>query len=100
MFQPPDHSKHCNLNMNPQTPSSTTTRRSFLKTSATALTGAAVANALTPHTHAAQAKPKPLQIALIGCGGRGTGAARDCLAAAQWLNLDVKLTMMADLFKD
>ena len=100
MFQPSANRKHSHKNMNPESPSSTTTRRSFLKTSATALTGAAVASTLAPRSRAADAKPKPIQIALIGCGGRGTGAARDCLAAAQWLNLDVKLTMMADLFKD
>jgi myo-inositol 2-dehydrogenase / D-chiro-inositol 1-dehydrogenase len=74
------------------------TRRQFLKTSSAAVAGAALAASPVQPAHAAQTKP--LQIALIGCGGRGTGAARDCLEAAKYLKLDVRLTMMADLFQD
>lgn len=40
--------------------------------------------------------PAPIRIGLIGCGGRGTGAAHDCLSAAP----GVKLVAMADMFPD
>ena len=37
-----------------------------------------------------------IRIGLIGCGGRGTGAARDCIEASE----SVELVAMADLFKN
>jgi predicted homoserine dehydrogenase-like protein len=37
-----------------------------------------------------------LRIGLIGCGGRGEGAAKDCINAAK----GVELVAMGDLFKD
>jgi hypothetical protein len=40
------------------------------------------------------------QIALIGCGGRGTGAARDCLEAAKYINANARLTLLSDVFPD
>src|SRR5579885_1272499 len=67
----------------------TTNRRRFLET------GAAVAGlALAGGAHAAG--NDTLRVGLIGCGGRGTGA------AAQALNADrnVKLVAMADAFAD
>src|SRR5947209_19587901 len=66
------------------------TRRSFLKSSAAA--GAVLA--VAPAVHAGGSDT--LRIGLIGCGGRGTGA------AAQALNADknVKLVAMADAFED
>jgi myo-inositol 2-dehydrogenase/D-chiro-inositol 1-dehydrogenase len=65
-------------------------RRTFLKTTA----GAALAQVAIPHVHAAHTDE--LKIALIGCGGRGTGA---CVQA---LSTDgpVKLWAMADAFPD
>jgi predicted dehydrogenase len=70
-------------------------RRAFLKTSTAAvITGAVTANELTSHVHAADTAT--LRVGLIGCGGRGTGA------AAQALNADenVKLVAMGDAFSD
>ncbi len=39
---------------------------------------------------------RPLKAALVGCGGRGTGAAGDFLRAGK----DLKITVLADLFPD
>jgi predicted dehydrogenase len=66
------------------------TRRDFLKASA----AAAGALAALPAVHAAGGDT--ITIGLIGCGGRGTGA------AAQALNADrnVKLVALADAFED
>src|SRR5215467_4184467 len=66
------------------------TRRSFLKTSAAA--GAVLA--VAPAVHAAGGDT--LKVGLIGCGGRGTGAAREALQADK----NVKLVAMADAFDD
>ncbi|OAI47606.1 oxidoreductase [Planctomycetaceae bacterium SCGC AG-212-F19] len=65
-------------------------RREFLKTSAT-IAAAAVAS----HAHAAGAD-ETLKVALIGCGGRGTGAATQALNADK----NVKLVAMGDSFAD
>ena len=72
----------------------TITRRSFLKTSAAtagalSLTGAATNLALGQSS-------STLKVGLIGCGGRGTDAAGNCLASSP----GVKLVAMADAFKD
>jgi predicted dehydrogenase len=65
-------------------------RRDFLKASAAVAAGAMAA----PHVHAGGGDT--LRVGLIGCGGRGTGA------AAQALNADknVKLVAMGDAFED
>jgi predicted dehydrogenase len=69
---------------------SPSSRRDFLKTSAVLAAG----TALAPQAHAAGSDV--LRIGLIGCGGRGTGA------ASQALNADpnVKLVAMGDAFED
>src|SRR5436305_324666 len=69
------------------------TRRDFLKTSA-AGAGVALASQLVANVHAGGSDL--LRVGLVGCGGRGTGA------AAQALNADknVKLVAMGDLFPD
>ncbi len=68
-----------------------TTRRSFLKTTAAvAATGLVAANA-----HA-QGREGEIKVGLIGCGGRGTGAAEQALKADR----NVKLWAMADAFDD
>src|SRR5437773_8146028 len=64
-------------------------RRDFLKT---ATAGAALA--VAPHVHAAGGDT--LRVGLIGCGGRGTGAASQALRADR----NVKLTALGDVFKD
>ena len=64
-------------------------RRSFLRTSA-AVTGTSLAGlALARSAHAAGGDT--LKVGLIGCGGRGTGAAKQALAADE----NVKLTALA-----
>jgi len=67
------------------------TRREFLKT--TTVAGAALA--ASGNYAFAQGSDK-LKVALIGCGGRGSGAAADALSA----DPGVVLTVMADVFKD
>ena len=69
---------------------SDTTRRAFLQTTAAAAAGAA----LLPGAHAAG--NDTLKIGLIGCGQRGTGAAREALQA----DPNVKLVAMCDAFPD
>lgn len=70
----------------------TTTRREFLKTSSCALAGAALASA-APFRLAA-AGTDTIKIALVGCGGRGTGAAENALSTQG----PTKLWAMADVF--
>ncbi len=74
---------------------STNTRREFLKTTGCVAAASALAGTVAPHVHAAE--DNTIQVALIGCGGRGTGA------AAQAMNVNrgpVKLVAMSDAFKD
>jgi len=79
-----------------QTPFS---RRDFLSRSAVAAGAAAVIqSSIARSAHAAGGDL--LKIALIGCGGRGTGAANDCLNAAKILGQPIKLVAVADAFAD
>ncbi|MEA2063467.1 MAG: Gfo/Idh/MocA family oxidoreductase [Gemmatimonadota bacterium] len=71
------------------------TRRDFLKAGALAATGALAGFSIIRPAHARGAGPL-LKVGLIGCGGRGTGAAENCLNAAQ----DVELIALADVFQD
>lgn len=72
----------------------TSERRTFLKTSAL-LAGGAILSTL-PFTGAYAAGKDTIKIALVGCGGRGTGAAFQALAT----QFNVKLVAMADAFRD
>jgi predicted dehydrogenase len=65
-------------------------RRDFLAASAATAAGLA----LVPHVHAAGSDV--LKVGLIGCGGRGTGAASQALHA----DPNVQLTAMGDMFAD
>ena len=72
-------------------------RREFLKKStAGAVSGGAVAGMLNPALAAHVAGNDLLRVGLIGCGGRGTGAASQALQADE----NVKLTAMGDVFED
>ncbi|NQT11385.1 MAG: twin-arginine translocation signal domain-containing protein, partial [Planctomycetes bacterium] len=74
-------------------------RRDFLKRSAVAAGAAAlVQSGMARSVHAAG--DELLKIALIGCGGRGTGAAGNCLTAAKILNQPIKLVAVADAFAE
>ncbi|HET7873336.1 MAG TPA: twin-arginine translocation signal domain-containing protein, partial [Terriglobales bacterium] len=69
-----------------------TTRREFLKTSGAAVTGAALAGAVARPGYAGEYNT--VKIALVGCGGRGTGAAAQALSTRG----PTKLWAMADVF--
>ncbi|PRD56328.1 Gfo/Idh/MocA family oxidoreductase [Sphingobacterium gobiense] len=69
-------------------------RRDFIK-AGSALTGAAVLSS-TPVSSVFAAGSDVIKIALIGCGGRGTGATFDAFASGQ----NIKLVAMADAFQD
>ena len=70
-------------------------RRDFLKRSGTAVAATALAGVTVPHVHAAGTNA--IKLALIGCGGRGSGAAANALESS---NGPAKLVVMADLFED
>jgi len=73
-----------------------TSRREFLAGSAQALAGAAVAGGLNLARSAYAAGSDEIRVALIGCGGRGTGAAVQCLNVPD----RIKLVAVADAFSD
>jgi myo-inositol 2-dehydrogenase/D-chiro-inositol 1-dehydrogenase len=72
------------------------TRREFLQTSG-GLVGAATLLSTNPVVRMAHAAGSDiLRVALIGCGGRGHGAAQDCLNAAP----NTVIVAVADAFED
>src|SRR5216683_3150858 len=71
------------------------TRREFLKTSAL-VGGALAAPAILPGKLFANENSDTLRVGLVGCGGRGSGAADQALTADK----NVVLTAMADAFED
>jgi len=71
------------------------TRREFLKTTGRLAAASALAGVALPHVHAAG--NDLVQVALVGCGGRGTGAAGNALASQGG---PMKLVAMADVFED
>jgi predicted dehydrogenase len=73
----------------------TTSRRNFLKNSGRITAASALAGVSVPFVHAAD--DHTIRLALIGCGGRGAGAAGNALTVTGG---PVKLVAMADLFKD
>ncbi len=72
-----------------------TTRRDFLKTSAL-VGGVLAAPAILPSSLLAAGKTGTIKIGLVGCGGRGSGAASQALNA----DPDVELIAMGDAFED
>jgi predicted dehydrogenase len=72
-----------------------TSRREFLKTSGKSAVVSALANVVIPAVHAAGSDL--IQIALVGCGGRGGGAAANALSVKRG---PVKLVAMADIFPE
>jgi len=71
-----------------------TTRRTFLKNTGRIAAASALAGVAIPHVHAAP--NNTTQIALIGCGGRGTGAVGNALSTTGG---PVTLAAMADVFE-
>ncbi len=72
-----------------------TSRREFVKTSSLAASGS-IAGAVQLCSAVHVSGDDTLKVGLIGCGGRGTGAATQALMA----DSRVKLTAMADAFQD
>ncbi len=68
------------------------TRRDFLKTSGRVTAASALAGVAVPHVWAAE--NNTVQLALVGCGGRGGGAVQNALNVT---SLPTKLVAMADV---
>ncbi len=87
------------MNNNPNPGSSSVMgRRSFLQQTSTAIAGGALLSALPIQRFAHAAGSDSLKLALIGCGGRGTGAA-DHNLNTHGLG-ELKLVAMADAHRD
>jgi myo-inositol 2-dehydrogenase / D-chiro-inositol 1-dehydrogenase len=70
-----------------------TSRRAFLRGSTSVVAGAALVNAIVTPGHTAV--DNTIKVALIGCGGRGTGAAAQALSTQG----PTRLVAMADFFE-
>jgi predicted dehydrogenase len=75
--------------------SATQSRRAFLATTTKATAATALAGVVLPHVHAAH--DETIRLAVIGCGGRGTGAVAEAFEAPGG---PTRLVAMADLFED
>lgn len=84
---------NANDNSNPE---SAVTRRDFMKSSAYAAAGTFAAAELAMSGSAHAAGSDVIRVGLIGCGGRGTGAAVNALEASE----QIRIVAMADVFKD
>ena len=71
-------------------------RRQFIRTSGKAVIGGVLISQVSLSEKTFAANADTLRVGLIGCGGRGTGAAAQALAADQ----NVILTAMADVFEN
>jgi predicted dehydrogenase len=74
---------------------SASSRREFIKTSSKVTAASALAGVALPHVHAQGGET--VQVALVGCGGRGTGAAANALSVS---NGPTKLVAMADVYQN
>lgn len=79
----------------PVTTSAKTTRRVFLQRTGQVAAASALATLVVPYCHAAE--DSTIKLALVGCGGRGTGAVANALITKGG---PIKLHAMADLFND
>ncbi|MCC6484960.1 MAG: Gfo/Idh/MocA family oxidoreductase [Armatimonadetes bacterium] len=71
-------------------------RREFLKVSAASAAAAALMSSGKFAMGAAAGGSDIIKVGLIGCGGRGTGAAGDCMSGSE----GVQIVAMGDLFRD
>lgn len=71
-------------------------RRTFVKNTAAVTAGGLILPQLSARASAYVGGNETIRVALVGCGGRGTGAAAQALNVEQ----DVKLVAMADAFGD
>jgi predicted dehydrogenase len=76
-----------------ESPATGLSRRELLKTAGTVAAATGLAGMVVPKVYAAESNT--IQIALVGCGGRGTGAAANALATKSG---PTKLVAMADVF--
>ena len=81
--------------MNDATKQSNSSRREFVKQSGL-LAGGLIAAPLMSQANFFSGSEDVIKVALVGCGGRGTGAAIQALSSKQ----NVKLVAMADAFRD
>ncbi|MFC2126253.1 Gfo/Idh/MocA family protein [Bacteroidota bacterium] len=70
-------------------------RRDFLKSTGKITVASALTAGLIPHVHAAE--NNTIKVALVGCGGRGAGAASNALSVK---NGPIKLVALADVFDE
>ena len=70
-------------------------RRELLQNTGRLAAASALAGVAIPSVHAAGTDL--IQVALVGCGGRGTGAAANALSTKSG---PIKLVAMADVFED
>jgi predicted dehydrogenase len=75
-------------------PQNYSSRRQFLNSTGRFAAVSALAGMAVPHVHAAGSSM--IQVALVGCGGRGTGAAANALSTKSG---PIKLVAMADVFE-
>jgi len=80
------------MNVQNRTRKPLSSRREFLKQTSGALAGAALAGAIGARAYAAE--QNMIKVALVGCGGRGTGAAVEALSTKG----PTRLVAMADVF--
>src|SRR4051812_322453 len=71
-------------------------RRDFVKATSMAAVGTGLLGGLALSPRAYAAADDTIRVGLVGCGGRGTGAANQALSTAG----KVKLVAMADAFGD
>lgn len=81
-----------NTPTDPTNKPSAPSRRTFLKRASAAAAGASLASVIPAAVHAAE--ENTIKIALVGCGGRGTGAAGNALSTPG----PTQLVAMADFF--
>ncbi len=79
-----------------ETANNNTSRREFIKKTTAAAAGVSLTSQLAINTKAYAASDNTIKIGLIGCGGRGTGAASDALDG----DPNCKIVAMADVFSD
>jgi len=76
-----------------ENPKNLTSRRDFIKNTGKLAAASTLAGVAIPHVHPAE--NNTIQVALVGCGGRGTGAAANALSVQA---CPIKLVAMADVF--
>src|SRR6266478_5987956 len=78
-----------------ETPSTLSSRREFIENTGKIAAASALAGVAIPSVHAGE--NNTIQVALVGCGGRGSGAAVNALSVKEG---PTKLVAMADVFTD